>query len=129
MMQAGILDLQEGRRLLDFPDLEQVERLANSGEERILQILDEIIDTGKYTPPDPFMDLQLANKLVVQYYNLYSQAKLEESKAQKLRDFYTQLLTLKAAAMPQPMGIPGAQPLGVAEAPPTNPMIPNAPGQ
>lgn len=132
MMQAGILDIPEGRRLLDFPDLEQVERLANASEERILQILDDIVESGKYTPPDPFMDLALATKLVTQYYNLYSQAKLEEAKAQKLRDFYTQIMALKAEAMqatqPQ-MGAPGAAPTGVAEAPPTNPMIPNAPGQ
>lgn len=131
MMQAGILDMNEGRRLLDFPDLEQVERLANASEERILQILDEIVDNGKYTQPDPFMNLDLATKLVTQYYNLYSQAKLEESKAQKLRDFFTQVLALKTQAM-QAMAPPmlsNGTPTALPEAPPTNPMIPNAPGQ
>ena len=37
------------------------------------------------------MDLQLANTTVVQYINLYTSAKLEESKAQKLRDFFNQI--------------------------------------
>lgn len=131
MMQAGIVDVAEGRRLLDYPDIEQVDKLANASEERILQILDEIVDKGKYTPPDPFMDLALANKLVTQYYNLYAQAKLEESKAQKLRDFFTQIQALKQEAMQALAPPPGAMPggTGVAEAPPTNPMIPNAPGQ
>lgn len=59
MIQAGMVTLSEGRRLLDYPDLEQNEKLANSGEERILQYLDEIVENGKYTPPDPFMDLPL----------------------------------------------------------------------
>lgn len=128
MMQAGIVTLSEGRRLLDYPDIEQVDKLANAAEERILQILDEIVDKGKYTPPDPFMNLDLATQLVTQYYNLYAQANLEESKAQMLRDFFTQIQAIKgeaAAAIPQPMmeGMPQAAP----EALPTNEMIPNAP--
>lgn len=135
MMQAQLIDPQEGRRLLDYPDIEQDDKLATAAEERILQILDDIIDTGKYTPPDPFMDLALAEKKVVQYYNLYSTAKLEESKADKLRDFFTQVQTLKQAAMPPPMpGIPGmmptdagASPMAVPEAPPTSDLLPTAP--
>lgn len=133
MVQAGMISLQEGRRLLDYPDLEQIEKLANAGEERIFQILDEIIENSKYTPPDPFMDLELATTLTTQYINLYSQAKLEESKAQKLRDFFNQIQTLKVAAQPPPMapGIatPGqpATPQAAPMAPPQSPLIPNAP--
>ena len=72
MIQAGMISISEGRRLLDYPDLEQVEKLANAGEERIFQILDDIIESGKYQPPDPFMDLELATTLTVQYINLYT---------------------------------------------------------
>lgn len=131
MVQSGMISLQEGRRLLDYPDLEQVEKLANAGEERILQILDEIIEDGKYTPPDPFMDLQLATTLVVQYVNLYSQAKLEGSKAQKLRDFFTQVQTLIQAAQPPPIA-PGLAPGGptpqaAPQPTPTSPLVPNGP--
>lgn len=129
MVQSGMITLQEGRRLLDYPDLEQIEKLANAGEERIFQILDDIIETGKYTSPDPFMDLDLATTLTTQYINLYSQAKLEESKAQKLRDFFSQVQAIKQAAMPpQPQGaVP--QPQASPQAPPTSPLIPNTPGQ
>lgn len=132
MVQSGMITLQEGRRLLDYPDLEQVEKLANAGEERILQILDDIIESGKYTMPDPFMDLQLASTTVVQYINLYASAKLEESKMQKLRDFFTQVQTLITAATPQPAPMaPGGAPTPQAspEAPPTSPLVPNAPQQ
>ncbi len=127
MMQAGIISVQEGRRLLDYPDIQQVDKLAIAAEERILKILDEIVDTGKYTPPDMFMDLAKANELVVQYYNLYEQANLEESKAQKLRDFFTQIQALKMAAMPPPVPAMGGALQAAPEALPTNPMIPNAP--
>lgn len=125
MAQSGMISMQEARRLLDYPDLEQEERLANSGEERILKVLDEIIDSGKYTPPDPFMDLQLATQLVTQYYNLYAAANLEESKAQKLRDFATQVQTLVQASMPPPM--PGPTPQAVPQPLPQSPLLPNAP--
>ncbi len=130
MIQSGMITLQEGRRLLDYPDLEQVEKLANASEERILQILDEIVETGKYTPPDPFLDLALATTLTTQYINLYSSAKLEESKASKLRDFFNQTQTLIQAAMPpQPAMAPQPTPQASPEAPPTSPLIPNTPGQ
>jgi hypothetical protein len=125
MVQSGMISLQEGRRLLDYPDLEQVEKLANAGEERIFQILDDIIESGKYTPPDPFMDLQLATTTVTQYINLYGQAKLEESKAQMLRDFFTQLQAIKQAAQPPPMAPQPNQPQANAQPTPTSPLVPN----
>lgn len=126
-MQAGMITIKEGRRLMDFSDLQQVETLANAPEERIYQYMDEIVEDGKYTPPDPFMDLDLAKSIVVQYYNLYIASKLEENKAQMLRDFYTQVLDLTQAAQPtiqQPMA---GQPQAVPQAPPQSPMLPNAP--
>lgn len=131
MVQSGMITLQEGRRLLDYPDLEQIEKLANAGEERIFQILDDIIETGKYTPPDPFIDLELATTLTVQYINLYGQAKLEESKAQKLRDFFSQIQALKQAAQPPPPAQPSAgaqqiQPQANPEPLPQSPLVSNA---
>ena len=127
MMQAGMITMSEGRRLLDYPDLEQIEKLANAGEERIFQILDDIIEDGKYTPPDPFMDIQLATTLTTQYINLYGSAKLPESKMQLLRDFFTQVQAIKQEAMQPPPMAPGAAPQATPEAPPTSPMLPNAP--
>lgn len=131
MVQAGMVSLQEGRRLLDYPDLEQVEKLANAGEERIFQILDAIIENSKYTPPDPFMDLDLATQLTTQYINLYNQAKLEETKAQMLRNFFVQIQALKQAAQPpQPQQAPGQpQPQAAPQPQAQSPLIPNGPQQ
>lgn len=132
-MQAGIITIQEGRRLLDFPDLEQEEKLANAAQERVLQILDEIVEDGKFTPPDPFMFSSSKSpiQIVTQYINLYSQANLEEEKMQMLRDFFTQCLTIQQAAQPPApaMAAPaaGTAPQATPEAPPTSPMLPNAP--
>lgn len=126
MIQSGMITLKEGRRLLDFPDISQIEQLANAAEERIFQQLDGIIEDGEYSPPDPFTDLMLAEEYVVDYINLYSQAKLEEEKMQMLRDFFTQVQTLKQAATPSPQPQPGV-PQATPMAPAQSPLIPNSP--
>ncbi len=124
-VQAGMLSIKEGRRLLRFPDLEQNERLDNASEERIFKYLDQIVETGKYEGPDSFMDLQLATQLCVQYINLYLAANLEEKKADMLRTFFKQCQALVQAAMPPPM--PAMAPQANPEPAPTSPLVPNSP--
>ena len=73
------------------------------------------------------MDLNLAQTLTTQYINLYASAKLEEAKAQKLRDFFSQIQAIKMAAMPPPM--PAGAPNTPQAAPmplPQSPLVPNA---
>jgi hypothetical protein len=97
---------------MNFPDLEQSDRLANALQERILQALDKMIDDGAFTPPDPFMldPSDLATSLTVNYINLYSQYKVEEKKMQLLRDFFDQVQALKKMSQPQqPLALPPGQ--------------------
>jgi hypothetical protein len=125
-VQAGMLTLKEGRRLMRFPDLEQNEQLDNASEERIFKILDGMVEDGKYEPPDAFLDLNLAMQLTTQYINLYLAAKLEEKKADMLRDFFTQCQALLQATTPPPM--PQATPQANPQPTPTSPLVPNAAG-
>ncbi len=127
-VQAGMLSVKEGRRLMRFPDLDQNEKLDNASEERIFQYLDKIVEKGEYNPPDTFMDLDLATTLVVQYLNLYLAAGLEEEKADLLRNFFKQVQAIKQAGMPPPAAAPMA-PQAAPEAPPTSPLVPNSPSQ
>ena len=128
MIQSGLIDPNEGRRLLDFPDLEQVDKLATAAEERIYKTLDDIIDSSKYEPPDPYTDIALGIKIVTQYYNLYAQCNLEESKLELLRQWHGQLLALQQASMPPPMpGAVPAAPMAVPNAPPTSDLLPTMP--
>lgn len=128
-VQAGMLTLKEGRRLMKFPDLESNEKLSNASEERIFKILDAIVEDGKFTPPDPFIDLDLATELTVQYINLYLAANLEEKKADLLRKFFNLVQAMKQAAIPPAPLAPAPAPQASPEAPPTSPLIPNSPNQ
>jgi hypothetical protein len=113
-----------------FPDLEQNEKLDNASEERIFKYLDAIVTDGKYTPPDSYMDLDLATELTVQYINLYRACGLEEEKDNLLDTFFNQCQTLKIAAMPPPMpGAGGLPPQANPEPAPTSPLVPNSPAQ
>lgn len=123
-VQAGMLSVKEGRRLMRFPDLEENEKLDNASEERIFKILDDIVENGKYTMPDPFMDLQTASTLAIQYYNLYMAANLEEEKADMLRLFFNQIQTLVKAGTPPPMA-PAPAPTANPMPTPTSPLVPN----
>lgn len=128
LVQAGMLSLKEGYRLMRLggDGLEQIDKLNNASEDRIFQMLDKIVENGKFTRPDGFLDLQLASELTVKYINLYLAANLEEDKADKLRTYYSQVQDLiklsQPASMPAPMNTPQASP----EALPTSPLIPNA---
>jgi hypothetical protein len=127
MMQAGIIDPNEGRRLLDFPDLSQVDKLATAAEERIYKMLDAIVESSKYQPPDPFTNIELGLKIVNQYYNLYDASNLEEKKLEMLRNWQSQLLALQQAAMPPaPMAAPGGDPMAVPQAQPQSDLLPVA---
>lgn len=126
MLAAGEISNQEFRRLSNFPDLEQSDRLAASLEERILYCLDEIVESGdknyKQIAPDKWMldPDDLATTLSTNYINLYSTQELEEEKLQVLRNWQTQIQNLKAQSVPPPM--PAAPtPQTTGQLPPTQP--------
>lgn len=104
MLASNEITLQEFRRLSNLPDLEQSDRLANALYERLSQILDNIVDEGKYESPDPFLldPSDLATTMTVNYINMYASAKPDEERLSLLRDFFIQVQVLKQQANPPP---------------------------
>lgn len=134
MMQAGLIDPDAGRRLLDFPDLEEEEQLANAQKDYLHQVLDDIVERGIYTVPDPAMSPMVGLKLSVEYYWLGRRDNLSEERLELLRQFIDQLSAnkQKADAATQMAAQASAPPVGgapqaVPEAPPTSNILPNAP--
>lgn len=129
MMQAGLIDPQAGKRLLDYPDLDAEENLANSSLDYFHNILDKIIEGGEYTAPEPFDDLMTARKLALEYYMQGKLNNLPEERLESLRRFLAQIDSLQQQAQMamQASQAQAAQPMAQPTAPPQSNLIPNVP--
>lgn len=134
-IEAGIISIRQGRKLLDFPDLEAFETLADAMETIIQKTLDEIVDEGEYAPPEPNWDLPLCKEMALEYLAHFATLDLEEERMDMLRDWNMQVDQLMAAALtpaaPMAAGAPGSgtgPPQAAPQAPPTSPLVPNQPG-
>lgn len=119
-VQAGFMAPRTARRLLDFPDLEQVEDLANSQEDYIHECLEKIIDEGVYTVPEPYDDLNLCKELALEYYSQGKSNGLEEEKLDLLRQWIDQCNLMQQSA--QAAALQQAQAQQMAMQPPAAPM-------
>jgi hypothetical protein len=135
LARAGYIDDQTARRLIDFPDLQQVQTLLGAAEDWIMKILDGIVEKGKFLPPDPKMNLAMAATMCLQEYSLGAANDMEESKLEQLGNWLDQVQYLSqkaaiAAAPPVPApGLPaGALPpgAGVPGPAPVSPLLPPA---
>lgn len=99
MMQAGLISLDVGRRLLDYPDLEAEENLANSTVDYLHMILDKMVEDGDYTPPEVFDNLKKARELALEYYSAGKLNNLAEDRLELLRQFLRQIDEMQAGAL------------------------------
>jgi hypothetical protein len=134
--QAGFLTPRQARRLLDFPDLEQVESLANAEEEYLTMVFEEIVDRGEagYRSPDPLDDLQLSKQLCLEYYAKGKLHNLREDRLELLRRYLEQINEIEQAMMPpapMPLPMPGAtgEPIAPPMPMPASELVPNVPVQ
>lgn len=137
MMQSGLCTPSQGKRLLDFPDLEAEEALSNATSDYLHKILDDIIDSGKYKGPEPDDDLMQAKNLVLEYIAFGKLNNLDAKRLEMLRTFNTQiqmLVTPPAPLAQPPVGNPGGPssqpgaPQANPEPTPTSDLLPNVPG-
>jgi hypothetical protein len=98
LMRAGLIDPDTGRKLLNFPDLAQVQSLLGAAEDWIMSCLDSIVEDGTFKKPDPYMLLPMAEKLGIQEYALGAANGMEEEKLNMLRTWINQVQRLKAKA-------------------------------
>jgi hypothetical protein len=131
MLNAGLIEPKRGLRLLDFPDVEQELALDQAAENLIDSLIERMLDEGIYTPPEPFMDLQLALKKGQLWYNRALEMNVENDRLELLINFMTQArmlmvqamveqqkLAAQVAGMNQPMNNAAPPPPGVNGQPP-----------
>lgn len=124
-IQGGFISPRAGRRLLDFPDIEQVELLANSAEDLLHDIFEKMLDDGVTREPEPEDDLALAKELGLQYINYAKLCGAEEDRIQLVRDYLdaANIMTAPPPGVPG-QGVPQANPMPA----PQSDLIPNVPG-
>lgn len=148
LIQAGFISREDGMKLLDFPDLEAVTRFYNAPLEDIEKMIDRMMETGEYEPPEPYQNLAEGIKKCQLAYLYFKTQNAPEENLELLRTWMSdaeELLAtatqkaaqeqaaLQAAAQPQAM-VPGVvtpqagEPLAAPEAVPTSDLVQNLPG-
>lgn len=110
LMNMQLIDPVTARKLLDFPDLQQVFDQENAARDNFESQIEKILDGGPLLNPQPFDDLQLGIKT---YRDAYNRARLDdvpESMQEKIREWIEQAQALVAASQPPPQ--PAAPPMG-----------------
>lgn len=137
--QMGLITNAQLMDIVDFPDLRDTTSLDTAPLHLVQQILSNIKEQGKrgYIPPSPYMDLQLAYRLVCLEVDRATLQKVDADNVQLLRDWADQCHDLLVASTPQqpavapPNLMPQQQmaPGNVQPQPGAAPMPPPTPGQ
>jgi hypothetical protein len=126
-MQAGLISPRTGRKLMQMPDVEMADNLANAAEDLLHRRIESILEGKEYVAPEPTMDLALAKELCLQYMNYAQLHNCPEDRLDMLRNFMNQINVMTGAIQPpQPMS-PVGPPQAQAAPPPVSNLIPNAP--
>lgn len=136
MIDGGLVDTEEAKSLLDFPDLESVMSLETASRDCITHMLDLITEKGEYTSPEQFMNLDEALRMAQYTYLRGITEDLEEDKLELLNRFMKQILELKGqmqktaetTAAVGPPGLPKPGEIEQASQPPQPPIGPNGGG-
>ena len=129
LAQSGLIDPAQAMLLLDYPDTEALTHLLTSDYHDVMHIISEMLEKGKFVPPEPFQNLQLATKLVNSAYLRAKSQGAPEDRLDLLRRYLESATVLLAEAM-QPVGAaPGeaqmqqsAPSAGSGGMPPVDPM-------
>jgi hypothetical protein len=125
-IQAGMITPRQGKRALDFPDIDGMESLSSAQEDLITRNLDSIIDDAEFHPPEPTDDLELSAEMVLEYIQRYRLLDLEDDKLELLYDYQAAVATLlKLSEPPAPPPGAGGAPLAAPEPTPQSDLVPN----
>lgn len=103
LMQAGLISPKQGKKLLDFPDLEAVMDFEVAAEDDIMRVIEGIIDSGTYETPEPYQDLDFGIQAMQQAYLYYRAKKAPEERLELFRRWIEDANDLlQRAQNPQP---------------------------
>lgn len=130
LVQSGYIEPEEAMSLLNFPDLKGFFNLKTAAIDDIKFVMEQMIEEGVYTPPEQYMNLDMAIKMTQSAYLRGKTNGTPQDRLDLLSRFIDECQTLLGAANPPPsppsLGVPGATPGATAvPAPsPTSDLIP-----
>ncbi len=119
---------EEGLELLDFPDLEKTNNLKLAQKKDIYKVIETMIETKKYQPPEPYMNLELAKTLSQSYYLRGRCDDMPEEILDLLRQFMDDVKSLIDEASTPPQQPVQDQSQMIAPPIPPNPLVQGLPG-
>lgn len=132
LVQAGLMDPDTFKDLMNFPDLKRAEDIEGASRKLAHKMVANILDNSKYQAPDPYMNLEYAVKYGTLCLNLAIADGMPEDRVEDLRtwvsacdDLMQSAATAQASAVPAPTAAPGG-PGGGGMPPPGGPMQPSA---
>lgn len=87
LMGAGLISPEEGRKLMDFPDLKGFYKRSNSSIDDIEAQVERMVDSGQYEAPEPYQNLTYGIQFMQQVYLMYRAEKAPESTLELLRQW------------------------------------------
>lgn len=94
MLLSGFLNKRQAYGLLDYPDIEAVTTLETAITREIEATIEDIVDEGEYSSPEPFMDLEYAMPIMQSAYYKYKRAGLEDEKLELFVRWIDDALTI-----------------------------------
>lgn len=87
MLQMGLIQPEDGRRLLDFPDLKATQTLYDSKIDNIETIVEVMMETKEFIPPDPMQDLAYGINRMSMHYLQGQVQKMDDKRLDLLRNW------------------------------------------
>ena len=125
LYQGGIIDKATFTRLTDFPDLKEAMDPLTASDDLIIYMLDDIVEEGKYQPPEPALNLDRATQLSNLRFLTEKRNNLSDDRLELLMRWHKKALELSNAANPPPPVMEA--PMAVPEALPTSDLLPQVP--
>jgi hypothetical protein len=128
LLQAGLIDQDTGRKLLQLPDVDEAMDLANAGIDNAKRTAWLMLHEGKSTPPDPGQNIALCIKTVMAEKLRAMDNNAPQERIDLCNSWLAQAKALVQPPAPPPMagGAPDASspPIAAGAPPPVSSVLP-----
>ena len=129
MLEGGMLDRRQALALIDHPDTRSALDLDLGEQQSISRVIHEMLDTGVYTPPEPFQNVAMAKQLATNSYFRATNDGVKDERLQLILMYLSDLETIQSLQAPPapapaqegqeqvPQQVPGSPPVDDAGVP------------